>query len=41
LVEFRRLAIAWRQRIDVVIGPREPQREPFLPLAAEFRQPMR
>jgi hypothetical protein len=40
LVEFRRLAVAWRQRIDFVIGPGEPKREPFLPLAAEFCEPV-
>jgi F-type H+-transporting ATPase subunit epsilon len=37
-VEFRRLAVARRQRIDLIIASCETQREPFLPLAAEFRQ---
>jgi hypothetical protein len=41
LVEFRRLAIARRQRIDFVIGTCEAQRKPFLPLTAKFRQAMR
>src|SRR5580704_3819329 len=41
LVEFRRLAVAWRQRIDFIIGTGEAQREPFLALAAEFCQPVR
>src|ERR1700676_3944277 len=36
LVELRRLAVAWRQRIDFIVGPGETQREPFLPLATEF-----
>ena len=36
-VEFRRLAVARRQRIDLVIASCETQREPFLSLAAEFR----
>ena len=40
-VEFRRLVVARRQRIDLVIAAGEAQREPFLPLAAEFRQPVR
>jgi hypothetical protein len=40
LIEFRRLAVARRQGIDLVIGSCETQREPFLALAAEFRQPM-
>ncbi len=34
-VEFRRLAVARRQRIDLVITSCETQRKPFLPLAAE------
>src|SRR6202790_4151754 len=41
LVEFRRLAVARRQRIDFVVGSGKAQREPFLALAAEFRQPVR
>src|ERR1700730_16127190 len=41
LVEFRRLIVAWCQRIDLVIGPCETQRKPFLALAAEFGEPMR
>ena len=40
-IEFRRLAVARRQRIDFVVASGEAQREPFLALAAEFRQPMR
>src|SRR6266849_10673942 len=36
LVEFRRLAVARRQRIDFVVASCETQREPFLPLAAEI-----
>src|SRR5664279_1213709 len=41
LIEFRRLAVARRQRVDFVFGARETQREPFLPLAAEFGEPVR
>lgn len=41
LVEFRRLAVAWRERIDLIVASSEAQREPFLPLATEFCQPMR
>jgi hypothetical protein len=40
LVKFRRLAVARCQRIDFVFGSREAQRKPFLPLAAEFREPV-
>src|SRR5450432_3123915 len=40
LVEFRRLAVAWRQRIDVGVGPGKTQRKPFLALTAEFCQSM-
>jgi hypothetical protein len=40
LVEFRRLAVAWRQGIDFMIGPGETQREPFLTLAAESCEPV-
>ena len=40
-VEFRRLTVARRQRIDFVIASGEAQREPFLALAAEFREPVR
>ena len=40
-IEFRRLAVARLQRIDFVVASGEAQREPFLALAAEFRQPMR
>jgi hypothetical protein len=40
LVEFRRLSIAWRQGIDFVIASGETQREPFLALATEFREPV-
>src|ERR1700722_20578323 len=41
LVEFRRLAVARRQRIDFIVGAGEAQREPLLALAAEFCQPGR
>ena len=41
LVEFRRLAVARRQRIDLVVMSGKAQREPFLALAAEFREPVR
>src|SRR4051794_5990454 len=40
-VEFGRLAVARRQRIDLLVASEKAQREPFLPLAAEFREPMR
>ena len=40
LVEFRRLAVANLQRIDLVVGAGETQREPFLALAAESCEPM-
>ena len=40
LIEFRRLAVARHQRVDFIIASCESQREPFLALAAEFRQPM-
>jgi hypothetical protein len=40
LVEFRRLAVAGSQRIDFVFSAGEAQRKPFLPLAAEFREPV-
>src|SRR6267142_2571882 len=39
LIEFRRLAVARRQRIDLAVMPGKTQREPFLALAAEFGQP--
>src|SRR3954453_15480538 len=41
LIEFRRLPVARGQGIHLVILAGEAQREPFLPLAAEFRQPVR
>src|SRR4051812_11416820 len=41
LVELRRLAVARRQRVDLVVAPGEPQREPLLALAAEFGEAMR
>src|SRR3954451_6011285 len=40
-VEFRLLAVARRQRIDLIILSGKTQREPFLALAAEFCQPVR
>jgi hypothetical protein len=40
-VEFRRLAVTRRQWIDFLFGAGETQREPFLALAAEFREAMR
>src|SRR4051812_47717852 len=40
-VELRRLAVARRQRIDLVVAAGVAQREPFLPLAAEFGETMR
>jgi hypothetical protein len=40
LIELRRLAVARSQRIDFRVGTGETHREPFLPLAAEFRQPV-
>src|SRR3954454_527718 len=40
-IEFRRLAVARRQRIDLVIASGKAQRKPFLPLAAEFGEPVR
>src|SRR5262249_57976122 len=40
-IELRGLAVARRQRIDLLVTPCEAQREPFLSLAAEFRQAMR
>src|SRR6478735_5146274 len=41
LIELRRLPVARRQRIDLVVAPGIAQREPFLPLAAEFGETMR
>src|SRR6266436_3370697 len=40
-IKFGRLAVAWRQRVDIPIISRETQREPFLPLAAEFGESVR
>src|SRR5882762_6073684 len=40
-IEFGRLAVARRQRVDLVVAAGEPQREPFLPLAAELGEAMR
>src|SRR5664279_6496633 len=40
-LEFRRLTVALRQRIDFIIASAETQREPFLALAPEFRKPVR
>src|SRR5882672_8698330 len=40
-IEFGRLAVTRSQWIDLVDVPGEPQREPFLPLAAEFGEAMR
>src|SRR6185437_14285262 len=34
-IEFSRLVVARRQRIDLLVASHESQREPFLPLAAE------
>src|SRR5436190_6010526 len=39
-IEFGRLAVAQRQRVDLVVAADEPQREPFLPLAAELGEAM-
>ena len=39
-IELRRLAVARGQRIDFLVGTGETQCEPFLPLAAEFREPV-
>src|SRR4029078_360404 len=39
--EFGRLAVARRQRVDLVVVAGEAQREPFLPLAAELGEAMR
>ena len=41
LIEFRRLAVACRQRIDFLLDAGEAQCEPFLPLPAKLREPMR
>ena len=40
-VEFRGLAVARRQRIDLALAACKAQREPFLPLAAEFGEAVR
>src|ERR1700754_2347678 len=40
-VEFRWLAVARRQRIDLALRARETPRKPFLALAAEFGEAMR
>src|SRR5882757_1010873 len=40
-IEFGRLAVARRQRVDVALVPGETQREPFLPLAAELAEAVR
>ena len=39
-IKFGRLAVARRQRIDLLVAAGEAQREPFLPLAAKFREAM-
>src|SRR5580698_9564069 len=41
LVEFRRLAVARGEWIDLLLGAGKTQRKPFLPLAAKLRQPVR
>src|SRR6476620_5109133 len=40
-IEFGWLAVARRQRVDLVVAAGEPQREPFLALAAEPGKAMR
>src|SRR6185437_4505430 len=40
-VEFRGLSVARRQRINLIVASGEAEREPFLSLAAEFREPVR
>src|SRR5882724_6955416 len=40
-IEFGRLAVARRQRVDVVVTSGETQREPFLPLATELGEAVR
>ncbi len=40
-VEFGRLAVARRQRVDLPVVAVKPKREPFLPLAAKCGEPVR
>src|SRR5689334_21830455 len=40
-IEFGRLAVARRQRVDFIVAAGVAQREPFLPLPAELREAMR